>query len=300
MAMKPLLPLCLLALAVLPAPTFAASPPDESALRRLVEEARAHEHGEGVPKDLPRAIALYCQAARAGDVEARYSLGWIYANGRGVARDDALAAYFFSLAAEQGHEPSRKMLRFVGAPVADLPDCMKHTAHVSDDEDFTSALLRINDERQRRLVELVRRLAPEYGIHPRLALAIARTESNFDPNAVSPKNAQGLMQLIPETAQRFNVKKPFDPEQNVRGGLAYLRWLLAYFRGDVALAAAAYNAGEGAVNRFLGIPPYSETRGYVQRILDLFRRTEHPYDPAVTEPSPELPRILQRKERVRS
>lgn len=103
------------------------------------------------------------------------------------------------------------------------------------------------------------------------------------------------MQLIPETAVRFNVTKPFDPEQNIRGGLAYLRWLLAYFKGDVALVAAAYNAGEGTVNRFGGIPPYPETQGYVKRIKEIFKREEHPFDPAITTPSPELPKITLRR-----
>jgi soluble lytic murein transglycosylase-like protein len=100
--------------------------------------------------------------------------------------------------------------------------------------------------------------------------------------------------LIPETAIRFNVRKPFDPEQNIRGGLSYLRWLLAYFKGDVTLVAAAYNAGEGAVNHFAGVPPFAETRGYVQRIRELFRRDQHPYDPSVVDPSPDLPRIRAR------
>lgn len=282
--------------AVSPVLTFATVEPGPEQLRILREEARSYEHGEGVARDPAKAIALYCEGAKAGDPEARYSIGWMYANGRGVARDDSLAAYFFNLAAEQGHEPSRKMLRFVGAPVADMPECMREKVIATEDlDDFA-----YGNEKQRQLAELVRRLAPEYGIEPRLALAVARTESNLNPNAVSPKNAQGLMQLIPETAERFNVKKPFDPEQNVRGGLSYLRWLLAYFRGDVALTAAGYNAGEGAVNRYLGIPPYAETRGYVQRILEVFRRDEHPYDAGVTEPSPDLPRILQRKARIKS
>lgn len=285
---------------VSPVPAVAAGLSDGE-LRALREEARAHEHGEGVPKDLARAAELYCSGAFAGDPEARYSIGWMYANGRGVPRDDSLASYFFTLAAEQGHAPSQKMLRFVGPPAAEPPECMRdRTVAVAEAETDTDDLLPYTSEKQRQLVELVRRLAPEYGIEPRLALAIARTESNFNPNAVSPKNAQGLMQLIPETAARFNVRKPFDPEQNVRGGLAYLRWLLAYFRGDVALAAAGYNAGEGAVNRFLGIPPYAETRHYVQRILQTFRRHEHPFDAAVTEPSPDLPRIRQRQSRIRS
>lgn len=261
--------LILAASAVLPAPTFASVEVGPEQLRLLREEARSYEHGEGVPKDLARAAEMYCAGALAGDPEARYSIGWMYANGRGVPRNDSLAAYFFNLAAEQGHVPSRNMLRFVGPPAAEPPECMRDRTAVGEEEidDFT-----YSNEKQRQLAALVRRLAPEYGIEPRLALAIARTESNFNPNAVSVKNAQGLMQLIPETAVRFNVRKPFDPEQNVRGGLSYLRWLLAYFRGDVALSAAAYNAGEGAVNRYLGIPPYAETRGYVKRILEIFRR----------------------------
>lgn len=296
MSLSPAFLLSLACCAVLPVPTFASVELGPEQLRLLREEARSYEHGEGVPKDPAKAIALYCDGAKAGDPEARYSIGWIYANGRGVNRDDGVAAYFFNLAAEQGHAPSRNMLRFVSAPTTETPECMREKVIAADDvDDFE-----YSNDKQRQLAELVRRLAPEYGIAPRLALAIARTESNLNPNAVSTKNAQGLMQLIPETAVRFNVKKPFDPEQNVRGGLSYLRWLLAYFRGDVALAAAGYNAGEGAVNRYLGIPPYAETRGYVQRILQTFRRHEHPFDEAVTEPSPDLPRIQQRKSRIKS
>lgn len=293
----PLLPFALIFCAVPPAPTFARVEPGPAQLLAMREEARAYEHGEGVPKDPAKAFQLYCAGAKAGDPEAGYGIGWMLANGRGIARDDAQAAYFFALAAAQGHEPSRRMLRFTGEPAAEMPECLRETvvAAPDDDDDFA-----FPGEKQRHLAELVRRLAPEYGIEPRLALAIAHTESNLNPNAVSSKNAQGLMQLIPDTSTRFNVRNPFDPEQNVRGGLAYLRWLLAYFRGDVALAAAAYNAGEGAVNRYRGIPPYAETRGYVARILQRFRRIDHPYDPAVTEPSPELDRILRKKERVQS
>ena len=115
-------------------------------------------------------------------------------------------------------------------------------------------------------------------IDPRLVLAVMRVESGFDPLARSPKNAQGLMQLIPETAQRFNVADAFDPQQNVRGGMTYLRWLLAYYRGEVALAVAAYNAGEGAVDRFRGVPPYPETLAYVQRIRALYPFDRHPFE----------------------
>ena len=261
----------------------------------LRAEARAYEHGEGVPKDPVRAASLYCDAARLGDAEAQFSLGWMYANGRGLPRDNRMASLFFGIAAAQGHEYARKMLAFVGPSAADLPDCMREPVlavvedvpvEIEAEDEFIATT-----PEQKRAADIVRKLAPEYRISPQFALAIIRAESNFDPNARSPKNAQGLMQLIPETSVRFNVKTPFDPVQNVRGGLAYLRWLLAYFRGDVALVAAAYNSGEGTVERYQGIPPYAETRAYVNRIKRFFRKDRHPYDPTVTDPSPELPRI---------
>lgn len=256
----------------------------------LRAQAIGYEHGEGVAKDGPRAAQLYCEAARLGDDVAQYRLGWMYANGRGIARDDRLAAYFFSLSARQGNQDAERMLRFVGSDAAPTPPCM-----IVEEKPREEDLAWENPTPfQAGILELVRRLAPQYGVSPRLAMAVIRAESNFDPLAVSPKNAQGLMQLIPDTAVRFNVKKPLDPEQNIRGGLAYLRWLLAYFRGDVALVAAAYNAGEGAVNQYRGIPPYAETRGYVKRIRELFPRDEHPYDASVVDPSPELPRIRAR------
>ena len=116
---------------------------------------------------------------------------------------------------------------------------------------------------------------------PNLVLAIISVESAFNSRAVSPKNAQGLMQLIPATAQRFQVKDSFDPEENIKGGLAYLRWLLAYFRGNVAWVVAAYNAGEGAVEKYRGIPPYPETVKYVDKILQRYQKTIHPYQPEI-------------------
>ena len=120
-------------------------------------------------------------------------------------------------------------------------------------------------------------------------LAFIKVESNYDTAALSPKNAKGLMQLIPETAARFGVARPYDAEQNIRGGMAYLSWLMAYFEGNVPLVAAAYNAGEGAVNRYRGVPPYAETRAYVARILGGYGRVSHPFDAGVTGPSPQLP-----------
>lgn len=273
---------------------------DNSGTAALRAEAQAYEHGEGLPKDVALAVQLYCEAARRGDAEAQFNLGWIYANGRGVARDDAVAAYFFRLAARQGHEYAERMLRFVGEPVSEMPGCLREKRVAQPQEapqasgavtpDPMAEFLPITPA-QKKTVELVNKLAPEYGVDPRLALAVIRAESNFHPLARSVKNAQGLMQLIPETAARFNVAKPLDPTQNVRGGLAYLRWLLAYFQGNVTLVAAAYNAGEGAVNRYHGVPPYPETRAYVRRIMEFFGRNYHPYDTTLPDRSPVLSRL---------
>ncbi len=120
---------------------------------------------------------------------------------------------------------------------------------------------------------LINRMADEYGVDARLAHALIRVESNYQADAVSPKGAMGLMQLMPATARQYSVANPFDPEQNLAGGLRHLRGLLdRYGRGRESLALAAYNAGEGAVNKYQGIPPYRETRNYVERIMTLVRQ----------------------------
>jgi soluble lytic murein transglycosylase-like protein len=118
----------------------------------------------------------------------------------------------------------------------------------------------------------VEKYAAEYGVEVALIRSIMHAESAFNPNALSRAGAQGLMQLMPATADRFDVSDPFDPKQNIRGGVAYLRFLLDLFDGNADLASAAYNAGEGAVLRFTGIPPYAETQVYVQRVQTLLTR----------------------------
>lgn len=274
----------------------ATQAPQEVQTSAWRERAVALEHGHGVRRDPVQAMALYCKAALAGDADSRYRLGWMYANGRGTERNDAYASYYFHQAAEQGHPQSANMLKIVGLR-SEKPPCVVQ-AEVLEAQRQAERLAAEERARQearyrdladtpqrRKILAIVDRLAPEYGIHPGLAFAVIRAESNFNPQAVSHKNAQGLMQLIPETAARFRVNKPFDPEQNIRGGLSYLRWLLAYFQGDVALAVAAYNAGEGAVDKHRGVPPYAETRGYLSRIQEIFDFQQHPFDAKVTSPS---------------
>src|SRR5580658_4924358 len=116
------------------------------------------------------------------------------------------------------------------------------------------------------IAETVDRIARQNQISPQLVHSVIQAESNYDTQAVSPKGAQGLMQLIPATAKRFGVADAFDPADNIQGGARYLKYLLGLYKGDEALALAAYNAGEGAVSRYGGIPPFRETRDYVARV----------------------------------
>lgn len=231
----------------------------DDALAQLTWGQR-YEHGEGVARNYDYAVRLYCRAAHAGHGDASYQLGWMYANGRGVARDDALAAAWFKVAADKGDQFARTMLSRL--PTADSePKCIRPDGRLVE-----RPILSEPDPSPALIVRWVRKLAPKYGLDPALVLAVIRAESNFNPKARSPKNAQGLMQLIPGTAKRFEVDDVWDPLQNIHGGMAYLRWLLDHFAGDEALALAGYNAGENAVRRYKGIPPYPETRQYVKRV----------------------------------
>lgn len=135
--------------------------------------------------------------------------------------------------------------------------------------------------------------AARHHVDPNLVRALIKVESNFNPHAVSRKGAMGLMQLMPATARRYDVRNPFDAAQNVDAGVRHLKGLLENFGGDVRLTLAAYNAGEGAVMRSRGIPPYTETRNYVKRITGLMA--------GGSEPSPHmaavsLPVTLRRDE----
>ncbi|MDP2247715.1 MAG: transglycosylase SLT domain-containing protein [Nitrosomonadales bacterium] len=242
-----------------------------------------------------QAADAYCEASRLGSTEAQYRLGMLYAFGRGVPESRPLAASLFSVAASQGHLEAQNMLETIALKTNALPECVLADVRPEKGPELIAALdasiekrLHALPAKKRWLVTLVNTLSGWYEVDPKLVLSIMAVESNFELKATSHKSAMGLMQLIPDTAERFNVKDAYDATQNIRGGLSYMRWLLAYFEGDVILVVAAYNAGEGAVNRHKGIPPYAETRQYVQRVMGLYQRKRHPYNINITAPSPIL------------
>jgi soluble lytic murein transglycosylase-like protein len=250
-------------------------------IRSMLEHGWAAEKGIGQAPNAALAASLYCEAAKFSSAEAHYRAGVIYASG--PLADAATAAAFFRFSLELGREQAHTVLNALhlraGIQKAVVPSCL------TDDEEQLSATrnqaalktplfnfqgyIAAMSVEKRGVAALLIKHAPSFGVNTQLALAIAGVESNFDALATSPKNAKGVMQLIPATATRFRVQNPYDAEDNIRGGLAYLRWLSDYFRGDLTRVIAAYNAGEGAVMKYNGVPPYQETRAYLKRVLIL-------------------------------
>ena len=142
-------------------------------------------------------------------------------------------------------------------------------------------------DRQKRFQPLIARISTEQGVDVKLVEAIIQVESAFNAKAVSVKDCKGLMQLHPDTARRFGVTDVFDPEQNIRGGVTYLRWLLDHFDEDLTRAVAAYNASENAVLKYDGVPPYRETRAYLKKVSHLYPLTRKHVRP----PSRQIHRI---------
>jgi soluble lytic murein transglycosylase-like protein len=236
------------------AAAFAAQSQPPSSLITL---GQRYENGESVPKDYRRALALYCEAARNGEAAAFFEIGWMYLNGRGVPRDDASAAMWLRPAAERGVAQAANLLRLLpNGPPGSPPGCSRGSA----------AFAKVAPPAIRALID---ETAQDVGISPELLQAVISVESGFDPHAVSPKMAAGLMQLMPETANRLAVRDPFDGRENIHAGAVHLRALLQQFDGDLTLALAAYNAGEAAVRSYGGVPPYKETRDYVAAVKQL-------------------------------
>jgi membrane-bound lytic murein transglycosylase MltF len=229
-----------------------------------------------VKKNLTHAIKLLCKAARKEYALAQYELGWIYMNGRHGERDLALAAAWFQQAASNGDRHAKQLLRFMGSRDSQIKtQCLLPDGSVFTDQiAYPEPKHNTPNPEIKKIRAWVKQLAPKYGLQPRLVLEVIRAESNFDAKARSAKNACGLMQLIPATAKRFGVTDIWDPVENLKGGMAYLQWLNNYFKGDLRLTLAAYNAGEAAVVDHQGIPPYAETRRYVSSITRRMARAQ--------------------------
>jgi Transglycosylase SLT domain len=265
----------------------------------LVNRGLKYEHAEGVVRDLGLAHDNYCMAARMNFSEGFIRLGWMYANGRGVPRNDAISSTLFQKAATLGDEMGKRLSEMIRSDREELPVCLTVNQLVLKpnvngpnpvDARVSSKLLplpqlpkassfgNLSAAEKGKFASLVSSMAKDFKLDPRLVLAVMKAESNYDPLARSPKGAQGLMQLIPETAERFGVKDSNEPNDNIRGGMAYLKWLLSFFRGNVVLALAAYNAGEKTIEKFNGVPPYPETMAYVQRIRSVYPVDFHSFD----------------------
>ena len=224
--------------------------------------------------DTPETL---CERSRFGDTEAMYRLGLLYVYGQTVEQNVPYGKNLLATASRQGHQRAFNTLEPFADVVEQVPDCLYGSAppklKLPEHEEVVAVAA------PKEIRSLTKTIGSIYKVDYNLILAVMHTESNFNPRARSNKDAHGLMQLIPATASRFNVSNIYDVAENIRGGVRYLRWLLAYYRGDVELVLAAYNAGEGAVDRFQGIPPYRETREYVKRIRNMYSATTHPFDP---------------------
>jgi hypothetical protein len=197
-------------------------------------------------------VAEFCAAKGTDRAQSAYGIAWMLLK----AQQKEKAAGWLHKAAALGHERARVLLGRLPASGRAAVGC----GGSGGDRPFEPI------EPPQHTAAMVRRIAPAYDVDPDLALAVIAVESGFRADAVSPKNAQGLMQLIPDTAQELRVIDSFDPVQNVHGGVRYLAWLLRAFDGDLSLALAGYNAGPNAVRKHDGIPPYAETQRYVSSV----------------------------------
>ncbi len=269
----------------------------------LRAEARAYRARRGRAPAIRRAPSpLYCEAARLGDAEAQFGLGWMYANGRGVPRDNRMASLFFGIAAAQGHEYAQRMLAFVGTVgrgPARLhartrrcaePSSADVTDAVEGDDDFVAVDARAEEGGRDRAQARAR-----IPVSPQFALAIIRAESNFDPERALDQERAGPDAARPRdigAVQRQEAvrsgRRTFAAGSPICAGCSRISGATSRWSPPRTMPAKARWSAIG------GIPPYAETRAYVQRIKRYFRRDSHPYDATVTDPSPELSRIARR------
>ena len=241
------------------------------------------------PAAMAYASDMFCRRAAAGSVDALAQLGWLQLFSASDASNIPIASSLFRRAAAHGHAKARELVQRFPADADQLPACLTEPRLAAYKNEVKRAGGTSAGQRHRsRVSAAVTKLAKRYKLDPRLVLSIIQLESGFRTQVVSPQNAMGLMQLTPDTAARFGVKDPKNWRQNLRGGMAYLRWLLAYFEGDVILVAAAYNAGEGNVNKYDGVPPFKETMDYVAKMRAIYHRDFHPFNPRVSSASPML------------
>jgi hypothetical protein len=234
----------------------------------MVALAMRYESGLSVPRDYGRALTLYCEAARRGDPRAFYGLGWMYLNGRGVARDDATAVMWLRKAAGRGIAQAANLLQLLSRV---SPAAAQGCPRPAETPRQAAAAAFPRASAPPAIRGVIDETAQHVGINARLLHSVVSVESDFNPRAVSPKMAAGLMQLMPATAARFGVRDHFDPRENVRAGAAYLRSLIDKYKGNLALALAAYNAGEARVEAYGGVPPYQETKAYIAAVKRLCR-----------------------------
>ena len=273
---------CLLrAYSVTRSPPIAAQDADpNSAARDTVALAMQYESGVSVPRDYGRALTLYCEAARRGDPRAFYGIGWMYLNGRGVARDDRTAAMWLRKAADRGIAQAANLLQLISRVTpAPARDCPPATA-------TRRALGTIHprDAAPPAIRSLIDETAQHVGINTRLLHSVVLVESGFDPRAVSPKMAAGLMQLMPDTAARFGVRDRFDPRENVHAGAKYLRLLIDKYNGNLTSGSRGLQRrGEKSrgIWRRAAIPGDENLRRRHQAAVPLRRiRNKRIYQPA--------------------
>ncbi len=240
------------------------------------------------------SLPLLAQSPQAVQEEGR--LVWTNDNPRSAGTDAAPAKeYVYWSNSEQRWKPVRaaspRALRTARAVAGEVSSYLASPPEANPADSKVSANANVADQTPRKsapaagdpfpinfgrrpacaadIDRYINEAAARHHVDPNLVRALIKVESNFNPRAVSNKGAMGLMQLMPGTARQYDVTNPFDAAQNVNAGVRHLKGLLDNFRGDVSLTLAAYNAGQGAVERNGGIPPYAETRNYVRRITGL-------------------------------